>query len=107
VDVPEIDVEELEELCASGVAVFDVREPDEYVEAHVPGAALVPLATVPDTLAAFPARGPVYLICAGGGRSRRAAAFLRGNGVDAINVAGGTRAWVAAGKSIATGPEAG
>jgi molybdopterin-guanine dinucleotide biosynthesis protein A/rhodanese-related sulfurtransferase len=107
VEVPEIDVDELESHHATGAAVFDVRQPDEYVDAHVPGATLVPLATVPDELATFPTDQAVYVICAGGGRSRRAAEFLRANGVDAINVAGGTRAWVEAGKSVATGPEAG
>jgi rhodanese-related sulfurtransferase len=107
VQVPEIDVEELEVVTADGRAVFDVREPDEYEEAHVPGARLVPLATVPDRLDEFPTDGPVYLICAAGGRSRRAAEFLRANGVDAINVAGGTKAWLAAGKTHARGTNAG
>jgi len=98
VEVPEIDVEALAERRADGVPLFDVREPDEYDEAHVPGAVLVPLATVPDALEQFPTDGPVYVICASGGRSRRASQFLRANGVDAVNVAGGTKAWLAAGK---------
>jgi rhodanese-related sulfurtransferase len=98
VEVPEIDVDSLDEHKAHGAPVFDVREPDEYDEAHVPGAVLVPLATVPDSLAKFPTDGPVYVICASGNRSRRAAEFLRANGVDAVNVAGGTKAWLAAGK---------
>lgn len=95
-DIPEIDVEELATLREQGVPLFDVREPDEYAEAHVPGAVLVPLATVPDQLEQFPTDGLVYIICAAGGRSRRAAEFLRGNGVEAVNIAGGTMAWVAA-----------
>lgn len=96
-DVPEIDVDELAKRRVDGAPVFDVREPDEYADAHVPGAVLVPLATVPDQLGAFPTTGPVYVICASGGRSRRAVEFLRANGVDAVNVAGGTKAWLAAG----------
>jgi rhodanese-related sulfurtransferase len=98
VQVPEIDVEELEQRRAEGSPLFDVREPDEYDEAHVPGAVLVPLATVPDDLERFPTDGAVYIVCASGGRSRKAAEFLRANGVDAVNVAGGTKAWLAAGK---------
>lgn len=97
-DVPEIDVDTLAERRAEGAPLFDVREPDEYDEAHVPGAVLVPLATVPDSLATFPTDGQVLVICASGGRSKRAVEFLRSNGVDAINVAGGTKAWLAAGK---------
>lgn len=96
-DVPEIDVDELATRRQDGAPVFDVREPDEYADAHVPGAVLVPLATVPDHLDRFPKDGPVYVICRSGGRSRKAVEFLRANGVDAVNVAGGTQAWLAAG----------
>jgi rhodanese-related sulfurtransferase len=107
VDVPEIDVDALEAATAAGGVVVDVREPDEYEQAHVPGARLVPLATVPERLDEFPTSGTVYLICASGGRSRRAAEFLRAQGVDAVNVAGGTKAWLAAGKTHARGTDAG
>jgi rhodanese-related sulfurtransferase len=107
VDVPEIDVDELAKLHPAGIALFDVREPDEYEDARVPGAVLVPLATVPDRVDEFPTSGPVYVICASGGRSKRASAFLRQHGVDAINVAGGTKAWLAAGFPHDDGPEAG
>ena len=47
-EVPEIDVAELARLRADGAPLIDVREPDEYTDAHVPGATLIPLATVPD-----------------------------------------------------------
>jgi rhodanese-related sulfurtransferase len=107
VEVPEIDVDELEAQRAGGAVLFDVREPDEYEDAHVPGAVLVPLATVPDRLDDFPTDAPVYIVCASGGRSRRAAQFLRANGVDAVNVAGGTKAWLAAGKTHSQGMDAG
>ena len=106
-DVPEIDVDELATLREQGARIFDVREPDEYDEAHVPGAVAVPLALVPDEIARFPTDDPAYVICAVGGRSRKASEFLRANGIDAINVAGGTRAWLAAGYPIATGKDAG
>jgi rhodanese-related sulfurtransferase len=107
VDVPEIDVDELAALRTQGAPVFDVREPHEYTEAHVPGAILIPLATVPDQVDLFPTDEPVYIICASGARSRKAAGFLRTNGVDAVNIAGGTRAWLAAGFEVRTGPDAG
>lgn len=98
-EVPEIDVATLAERRASGdIALFDVREEHEYDEAHVPGAVLVPLATVPDELARFPRDRPVYVICRSGARSRKAAQFLRTNGVDAINVDGGTLAWLDSGQ---------
>jgi rhodanese-related sulfurtransferase len=102
-DVPEIDVAELAARHAQGAPVIDVREPDEYESGHVPGATLVPLGTVPDRLDAVPADGTVYVICAKGGRSRRAAEFYRSQGIDAVNVAGGTTAWIDAGQPVSTG----
>ncbi|HEY2996932.1 MAG TPA: rhodanese-like domain-containing protein [Acidimicrobiales bacterium] len=105
-DVPEIDIAELARLRAGAdVPLIDVREPDEYTEAHVPGAQLVPLATVPEQLDAVPAEGTVYVICARGSRSQRAAEFYRQQGIDAVNVAGGTLAWVDAGQPVSTGME--
>jgi rhodanese-related sulfurtransferase len=104
-EVPEVDVTELAKARADGAPLIDVREPDEYSAAHVPGAVLVPLATVPERLADVPREGPVYVICAVGQRSRRAAEFYRSRGVDAVNVAGGTTAWIEVGEPIATGME--
>jgi rhodanese-related sulfurtransferase len=104
-EVPEIDVAELARTRVDGATVIDVREPDEYTEAHVPGATLIPLATVPDAVDRVPPGETVYVICAVGGRSLRAAAFYRGRGIDAVNVAGGTNAWVDAGQPVSTGME--
>lgn len=106
-DIPEIDVHELERRCAGGAPVIDVREYHEYVEAHVPGAVLIPLGDLPDRVDELPTDRSVLVICASGGRSRRAAEFLRRQGVDAINVIGGTIAWVEAGKTTVVGPEPG
>jgi len=96
-DVPEIGVEELERRLAAGAMLIDVREPDEYAQVRVPGGILVPLQTVPDRLGDVPTDGTFYVICAKGGRSREAAEFLITEGRDAVNVTGGTTAWVEAG----------
>ena len=104
-DVPEIDIPALADLHASGPMLIDVREPDEYTEAHVPGATLIPLATVPEHLDQVPRDGTVYVICAVGGRSRRAAEYYRTQGIDAVNVAGGTMAWMEAGQPTSSGLE--
>ena len=53
--VPEIDIDEFARRREQGAPVIDVREPDEYQQAHVPGATLIPLATVPDRLGEVPA----------------------------------------------------
>lgn len=106
-DVPEIDIEEAARRRVAGTPVIDVREPHEYVEGHVPGAALVPLGEVPHRLAEIPPHGEVLVICRSGARSRTAAEFLRAQGVDAVNIAGGTQAWVMAGEPVATGQDPG
>ena len=107
VDVPEIDIAEAARRHAAGTPVIDVREPDEYVEGHVPGAPLIPLGSVPERVGEVPTAGEVLVICKAGGRSRNAAAFLRGQGIDAVNIAGGTSAWIEAGHRVVTGEEAG
>jgi rhodanese-related sulfurtransferase len=105
VDVPEIDVAQLASLVEEGAYVLDVRNPDEYTEAHVPGVTLIPLPEVPDRTAEVPTDRPVYVICAAGGRSRKAAEFLIPLGVDASNVAGGTNAWIEAGNPVSRGEQ--
>jgi rhodanese-related sulfurtransferase len=105
-EVPEIDVSELARLRAGDIKLVDVREPDEYDGAHVPGAELVPLATVPENVDRVQGHpGPVYVICAAGARSRRAAEFYIGQGIDAVNIAGGTKAWIEAGQPTNAGME--
>lgn len=105
--IPEIDVAELARLRAEGAPLVDVREPDEYDEFHVPGAVLIPLATVPEHLEEIPGDAPVYVICKGGGRSAKAVEFLNANGFDAVNVAGGSTAWRDAGHPVVIGSEPG
>ena len=105
--VPEIDIDEFARRREQGAPVIDVRELDEYQEAHVPGATLIPLATVPDRLSDVPAEHDVLVICKSGARSMRAAEFLAANGISATNVAGGTMAWIDSGRPIAEGDEPG
>lgn len=103
VAVSEISVDQLSELLADGARLIDVREPAEFAEARVPGAVLVPLATVPDNVAMFAGDEPVYVICRSGGRSLHACEFLSTRGIDAVNVAGGTLAWVSSGRPYDSG----
>lgn len=106
-DVPEIDIAEAARRIAAGTTVIDVREPDEYVDGHVPGAPLIPLGQVTERVDEVPTDGEVLVICKAGGRSRKAAEFLRTQGIDAINIAGGTMAWIDAGQPVVTGEQPG
>lgn len=103
-DIPEIDVAELDRRRSAGAAVFDVREPDEYLEVRIPGVIAVPLAGVADEIEQFRRNETLFVVCAKGGRSAAAVEYLRGHGIDAVNVTGGTSAWLEAGLPTASGP---
>jgi rhodanese-related sulfurtransferase len=103
--IEEVSVDELEERLVEGARLIDVRQPYEFDEMRVAGAVLVPLATVPDNVDAFRGEGPVYVICKTGARSARACEFLAAQGVEAVNVAGGTLAWIRSGREYVSGDE--
>ena len=52
----------------------------------------------------IPAGRPLYVICRSGGRSAQACEFLSAHDVDAVNVAGGTLAWIESGREVDSGP---
>jgi sulfur-carrier protein adenylyltransferase/sulfurtransferase len=76
------------------VTVLDVRQPGEYEEGHIPGAKLIPMAVLTDSLDEIDPANPVLVYCAIGGRSRIAAQTLAGKGYEhVINLSGGFKAW--------------
>lgn len=97
----EVSVDELEAAIVAGAIVIDVREDHEFTTGRVPGARSVPMSTVPDRIGEF--SDGVYLICHSGPRSTRVCEFLAAQGIDAINVAGGTAAWIRSGRPIDVG----
>ena len=101
--LPEVDLDGLTTALVAGALLVDVREPGEYAQAHVAGAVLIPLHEIPARADTLPRDRQVVVICAVGARSAQAVAYLRPLGVDAVNVAGGTRAWVLDGRAYETG----
>jgi rhodanese-related sulfurtransferase len=76
------------------VVLLDVREHDELDIAAVAGARHIPMREVPARLDELDAERPVVVMCHSGGRSRRVAEFLKGNGFsDVYNLKGGIDAW--------------
>jgi rhodanese-related sulfurtransferase len=101
--IPEIDQTSFAaRLVEDDVLVVDVREFREYRPGHVPGAKNMPLSLLPALLPEVPKDRPVYVICQAGGRSAQATALMRAVGIDATNVAGGTGAWIEAGRPVET-----
>ncbi len=103
--INEVTVDELaERLKASdGVRLVDVREVDEYVAGHVPGAAHLPLSELSERVEELRGPGPVTIVCQSGGRSMMACEFAVAEGIEAINVVGGTRAWIMSGREVTEG----
>ena len=93
----------LSDKTLQDVTILDVRQPGEYEEGHIPGAKLVPMAVLTDSLDEIDRSKPVLVYCAIGGRSRIAAQTLAGKGYDqVINLSGGFKAWTG---QAAYGPE--
>ncbi len=100
---PEVDVEALDGLLASGAQLVDVRQPEEYAAGRVLASRNIPLENVPERLEEIPAGTTVYVVCARGGRSRAAVAYLRQQGFEAVNVRGGTTGWAESGRPLHSG----
>ncbi len=100
--VREVTVAELAAARERGVRVLDVRSPQEYAQGHVPGAVNVPLDELLTAPAAAGTDG-VHVVCQSGRRSAEAVRALEEAGVAAVSVAGGTSAWIEAGRGIEGG----
>jgi rhodanese-related sulfurtransferase len=91
---------EAAEIVRQGAAFIDVREPDEYADAHATGTRLVPLNTIFTDPTLIPSDTDIVFICRSGRRSAMAAemAAASGRAYGALyNVEGGTDAWLEAG----------
>jgi rhodanese-related sulfurtransferase len=101
----EIDLESFADQLDSAF-VIDVRDPAEYLAGHVPGAVLLPLATLLARITDLPRDRTVFVICAAGTRSLAAAKTLAVAGIDALSVAGGTTAWIRSHRPVSIGRSA-
>ena len=73
---------------------IDVREPNEYQIASIPGAKLMPLGEVPKRYAELNKDEELIVHCKMGGRSAKACEFLRSQGFTNVkNMIGGITAW--------------
>ncbi len=100
-----VTVKKASELFAEGAYLLDVREPEEWNEAHVDGAVLIPLEELPGRVDELPTDRDILIICRSGNRSAEARDFLRQAGImNTISVSGGLNAWKAAGLPVVKGP---
>ena len=73
---------------------IDVREKWEYDTTHIEGSTLIPLRTIPASLASLQTAGEIIFFCHHGMRSLDAAAWLRFQGIEkAKSLSGGIERW--------------
>jgi len=95
----ELSPADVKRLLADGeITLIDVREQSEYDEAHIKGAALIPLSSFdPSTLPSQSGKTIVFH-CGVGGRSARAVEACQRAGLSIdTHMKGGIKAWIAAG----------
>ncbi|MEM9487184.1 MAG: molybdopterin-synthase adenylyltransferase MoeB [Cyanobacteria bacterium P01_F01_bin.116] len=99
--IAEMSVTELKTLLDSGqddYVLLDVRNPNEYEIAKIPGSVLIPLPEIENGAGVEKVRQLVnghQLIahCKMGGRSAKALSILKNAGIEGTNVTGGILAW--------------
>ncbi|TCI24261.1 rhodanese-like domain-containing protein [Exiguobacterium sp. SH3S2] len=86
---------ELETLLSTDetLNLIDVRETDEFAGGHIKQAKNVPLSEFSAKVDELDRTKPIHVICAAGGRSMNASAYLDSLGFDVINVDGGMMSW--------------
>ncbi len=90
-----------ERIAQGGVDVIDVREPNGWIDGHVPTARLVPLAQFRQNPKAATSHDGLIFVCAAGVRSETAARLAAQSGFKEVyNLTGGTRAWLKAGLQL-------
>jgi len=89
---------------SGNVFLLDVRTPDEYRQARLKGAVLIPVGEIERRIVEVPKNRPILVYCAGGYRSAIAASLLERHGFRQVSeIAGGIAAWEAAKLPIETG----
>lgn len=100
-EMQEMTVQQLKELLDSGAKDFvllDVRNPNEYQIAKIPGSVLVPLPDIEngngvEKVKELTNGHRLIVHCKLGGRSAKAVGILKDAGIEGINVKGGISAW--------------
>lgn len=98
----EVSVDTVAEAMDAGThTLLDVREQDEWDDAHISDSILIPLSQLSERVSEIPNDKPVHILCHSGQRSLYAVRMLEQYGhEDPKSVAGGIVAWVQSGRPI-------
>lgn len=100
-NMEEITVQDLQEILASQAddyVLIDVRNPNEYEIAQIPGSTLIPLGDIEagqgiEQIKTLLNGKKLLAHCKKGGRSAKALGILADAGISGINIKGGIEAW--------------
>lgn len=103
--VNQVDAQQAQEKLKQKPSPFllDVRQPEEYQQAHIAGARLIPLGDLRQRMHELPRDREILVICHSGNRSSSAARQLAQAGYNPINIRGGLIAWSRAGLPLKQG----
>lgn len=98
----EVNVEDVATAIEADTHVLlDVREQDEWDEAHIEGAIHIPMSELMERIGELSTEKPLHIMCHSGARSLYAVEYLTQAGhTDPKSLAGGIIAWAQAGKPI-------
>jgi rhodanese-related sulfurtransferase len=98
-EIPSVTVDGVTDPLPDDVTILDVREPVEWAHGHIDGAVHIPLMQLGERRQELPA-GRTLVVCAVGGRSAQAVAYLNQQGHDAVNLHGGLVDWADSGRPM-------
>lgn len=78
-----------------GAMLLDVREYEEWMAGSIDGATHIPMHDLPGRVDELPRDRRIVCVCRSGNRSAQVTAWLLQQGLDAVNMSGGMRAWAA------------
>ena len=98
--------QQVETMLKEGALLIDVREPDEFDEARIAGAVLLPMSEIRDRWQEIPRDRPVVLYCRSGNRSGQIAGalWMRAGYDNIYNLAGGILDWFSQGLPVDSRP---
>jgi rhodanese-related sulfurtransferase len=101
----EVSVTEAVKLRDAGAFILDVRQPEEWEQAHISGATLIPLGELQARSNEVPKNVNVVVVCRSGNRSLQGREILLTAGFTQVtSMSGGVTQWQLEGYPVISGP---